>query len=142
MVTVALYSVESPHASIVDKFISWFSRSKYTHVELILSDGYMYSSSGRDNGVRRKKHIENDKIWTYFKVHGDEKTILSFYEKTKDCKYDMMGILGFGLPLRDRTNRWFCSEWCCNALKISGNSLFWLVNPEKTKPSDFIKILN
>lgn len=141
MITVALYSVNAPGANYIDKLISWYCNSEYVHVELILSDGYMYSSSGRDKGVRRKKHIRDDKSWTYIEVDGDEQAILDFYHMTLHDSYDMKGVIGIVLPIIDRTNEWFCSEWCSNALKISGNKDFWLVDPQKTRPSDFYDIV-
>ena len=58
MITVALYSVNAPGADFSDKLISWYCDNEYTHVELILSDGYMYSSSGRDKGVDEKNILE------------------------------------------------------------------------------------
>ena len=142
MVLVALYKVDAKGANYIDTAISWFSRSKYTHVELVLSDGYMYSSSPRDDGVRRKKHIKDDSSWDYIAVDADEANILKFYEMTKKSDYDIKGIFGFVFPVSDRTSKWFCSEWCANALKISDIEIFWKTSPHKLKPSDMYTILN
>jgi len=142
MVTVALYKVEAENADYIDTIISWYSGSKYTHVELILSDGYMYSSSYRDNGVRKKLHAKDDNSWDYIEVDADEENIVKFFELTNHADYDLKGIFGFILPIIDRTNKWFCSEWCANALKVSGCQNFWIQSPHKLKPSDFPTILN
>jgi len=60
---------------------------------------------------------------------------------TKDKKYDWFGIFGFVIPTKDRTNRWFCSEWVSNALKISGCEKLFTKNPSKISPNELYKIL-
>lgn len=141
MVTIALYKVEAQDSDYIDTAISWYTRSKYTHVEIILEDGYMYSSSPRDGGVRRKLHNRDNSSWDYIELDIDDTNIYEFYKMTKDKKYDYVGIFGFVIPFKDKTDAWFCSEWCVRALQISNVKSTWLVNPGKIAPSDIPKLI-
>ena len=102
----------------------------------------MYSTSPRDGEVRKKEYIYNENVWDYLEVKDvNVDKILTFYKMTKGLKYDWLGILGFILPFQDRTNRWFCSEWVSNALKISGYKKLWVKEPSKISPNKLYKIL-
>ncbi len=124
-----------------DKLIRFWTKGPYSHVEIVSEDGYMYSSSPRDNGVRKKKHTYDPKKWDYVEVEINPKILEEFYEETKGEHYDLAGILGFVIPVKDRTNRWFCSEWCSNVLKISGHKAMWKQEPSKISPNRLYKLL-
>jgi len=126
---------------IVDKGIRLKTGGIFSHCEILLSDGFMYSSSGMDGGVRRKKHHYNPLSWEYVEVDLDENQVREFYELTKNSKYDYPGIIGFFLPFKDRTDRWFCSEWCSNVYKIQGFKEMWKLEPSKIHPNKFHQIL-
>jgi len=53
---------------------------------------------------------------------AQKEIILDFFEETKECKYDWIGmILSQFLPFNiKRKNKWYCSEWIAYALRISG----------------------
>jgi len=142
MVTLAFYKGNSKNnGKLYSKLIRWWTKGPYSHVEIIL-DGYMYSSSPRDGGVRRKKFKGKNDHWDFIEINNlKEKNILEFYNQTKENKYDFFGILGFILPFKDRTNEWFCSEWCSNALKISGYKKLWKLEPSKISPNKLYKIV-
>ena len=101
----------------MDWLISILSLNKYSHCELIY-DGWSYTSTMRDgNGVRKKKINFDPKKWDIFELPENEKEhlIIDFFEYSKNCKYDLWGILlriGFGLPKRN-FDKFYCSEWCC-----------------------------
>jgi len=143
-IKVAFYKgASNANGSFFSKLISFWTKSKYTHTELILSDGYMYSSSYVENCVRKKKHKFNTEKWDYLNIEiSNEKNILEFFEMTKGSKYDKIGILGFIIPLKDRTKEWFCSEWVSNALKISSIKELFNQEPSKISPGKLFKILN
>jgi hypothetical protein len=123
------------------KLIALWTKGKYSHVELIIGDK-QYSSHISDGGVRCKKHIYNEDLWDYVEVPNIRvKDILQFYSITKGDKYDLLGIAGFVIPFKDRTNEWFCSEWVSNALKISGYKKLWNQEPSKISPNKLYKIL-
>jgi len=131
-VTLAFYIAKN--GTFFDKLIAWWTKSKYSHVELII-DGYWYSTSPRDGTVRRKI-IPISTKWDYIEVplkNRTKKEILEFYERTKGQKYDWINIflcqiIPLGIQIDDR---WICSEWCTYAisgkeLKISPQELYEL----------------
>jgi len=122
------------------KLIRWWTKGKYSHTEIII-DGYQYSSVD-GIGVRKKKHTPSNE-WDYVTLYGlNVDSILNFFDITNTCKYDKIGILGFIIPLKDRSNEWFCSEWCSNALKISGFMKMWDKEPNKISPNRLYRIVN
>ena len=140
-IIIAFYKANQSKADWQDKLIAKYTKGKYSHVEIVI-DSYMYSSSPRDGGVRRKKHIVNNEIWDYISLPIKANNILEFYNQTKNNKYDWLGILGFILPFKDRTNEWFCSEWCSNALKIGEYKDLFIHEPSKISPNKLYDILS
>jgi len=141
MIQVAFYKANQPYADWTDRLIAFYTKGKYSHTELIIDD-FMYSTSPRDGKVRKKKHIYCENIWDYVEVKNIEKEkILEFFELTKGQKYDYIGILGFVIPFKDRSNEWFCSEWVSNALKIAGYKNLWTKEPSKISPNHLYKLL-
>ena len=138
---VAFYKgLSAPHRDFFDWVICKWTRGKYSHVELII-DGFMYSSSPRDGRVRKTQHTTDNKSWDYVEVEIKEANVIDFFNMTQGNKYDWLGILGFIIPIKDRTNEWFCSEWVSNALKISGCKKLWKLEPSKISPNRLYKIL-
>jgi hypothetical protein len=131
--------------NLTDKIISWWTKGPYSHVEIVVGPDVnnlaMYSSSGLDGGVRKKPHRYDTNKWEYIDIDLNLNILLQIYNKTKDCKYDYSGILGFVLPLQDRENKWFCSEWVSNVLKCSGDKRLYLKEPSKISPNKLYKII-
>jgi hypothetical protein len=120
--------------------VTWWTRSPYSHVELVV-DGYAYSSSGRDDGVRRKLIDFTDGKWDLFdldKSFVDESYVKDFFFQTDSKKYDWAGVFRYPLPfLWNDPNRWYCSEWCSAGLRYQNNDvspgkLFKLVQDKLT----------
>lgn len=104
----------------VDKIIRLFTGKPYSHCELAVANGdkYLcYSSSPRDGGVRYKAmHLSEDK-WDLIPITGvSVAQITQFYGKTAGKKYDFVGAIGCALPLRQKPSRYYCSEWCYEAV--------------------------
>ena len=138
---VAFYKgLSAPNRDWTDWLICKWTKGQYSHTELIVN-GFMYSSSPRDGKVRCKPHKIDNKTWDYIEVEANQKDILEFFKMTKGDKYDWFGILGFIIPIKDRTHDWFCSEWVSNALKISGCKKLWTKEPSKISPNKLYKIL-
>ena len=78
-----------------DKFIRFWTRSKYSHVELVLGE-YWISTSPRINAVAKRKinyHPENwDIVDASNKSKYSSEEILERYEKIKGAKYDWLAI--------------------------------------------------
>jgi len=139
MVYAAFYKGDG---DFTDKLVRLKTRSPYSHMELILEDGYMYSISPRENRVRRKVHVWDESKWDYLDIpDADQSLIYEFFKMTENSHYDWFGICGFVIPLQDREDLWFCSEWCTTALKISGCKKLWVVEPSKASPGKAFNIL-
>ena len=140
---VAFYKGNSETANGIafDKIIRRWTHGPYSHSEIILN-GKMYSSSPRDGGVRSKVHKYDPDKWDYIKLSDIYvQNIKFFYKLTENEPYDWLGILGFVVPLKDKTRAWFCSEWCANALKVSGCKKLFAYEPSKLSPNKLYKIL-
>lgn len=42
--------------------------------------------------------------------------VTDFYRQTRGKKYDFLGAIGCVLPLRQKPSRYYCSEWCYEAI--------------------------
>lgn len=132
-----------------DKLIRFFTKGKYSHCELAIkkiefTSGHhyeheiiyeCYSSSPRDGGVRCKEINLDNGNWDLFLINNvTEKQIKQLYKKTRGLKYDFLGAIGVVIPLfKQKSNRYFCSEWCAKALNIK--------NGEKLSPTQLKEIV-
>ena len=103
---------------IFHKVVCWWTKSKYSHCEIVYK-GEAYSSSSRDGGVRKKLIDFNSGKWDLYTIEKlDGEFLITFYEETDECGYDYLGLFRFVLPfIKSSENRWFCSEWCAFVLK-------------------------
>lgn len=105
---------------IGDKLIRLWTRSKYSHVELVIDNVWM-SSSMRDGGVRsRKGLVAKSDHWDYLEIDCDADFALKMFESKKGHKYDYLGIaLTQFMPLNihDKIKE-FCSEIVSLMLKV------------------------
>lgn len=100
--------------------------SKYSHCELVFSDGRAFSSHVRDGGTRFiSMSYPSPTVWDFIEIPAtseDEALVRAFCEAELNCKYDWNGIfLSQVLPFRrQHPERWFCSEVCSAALQLLG----------------------
>jgi hypothetical protein len=117
-VQIAFYKKER---GWLDDAIRWYTGSPYSHCELVV-DGTCYSSSIPDGGVRSKRIDINDGGWDVLDLPGaDGPAIKLFHANTDGCGYDYVGVfLGqlLKIPFLQLPSRYFCSEWCAEALGI------------------------
>ena len=108
------------------RVIRWWTRSEYSHAELIMPSGAWVSISPfLAKRVQSRAEPEEDGEWDFIDIEVTEKKIESlkrFYDLTKGQKYDWVGmILSQLLPFHIKARgRWYCSEWITYALRISG----------------------
>jgi len=112
---------------VLHRLIRWWTKSEYSHAELILPDDVWISISPFLNSrvsIRKNENfcIEN---WDFVELAVTKEQleiIWAFYELTKDQKYDWIGMfLSQFLPFHIKARRkWYCSEWITYALRISG----------------------
>lgn len=125
--------------SILDKLISFVTHSPLVHCELVsvkLADTFYGYTSEPFVGVRAKWIKYSDDDWVFVKLPNnirDLNDIKTFYNTTKGKKYDYLGVLGFVFGNRDNKNRYFCSEWCSEALGFK--------NPSKISPGKLYEMV-
>lgn len=117
-VYLAMYKAEG---NWVDKVIRLFTGKPYSHceiaVEVVEGLPYCYSSSPRDGGVRRKIMKLPKEKWDLIPLpYTRGQKVEDFYQKTRGKKYDFLGAIGCVLPLRQKPSRYYCSEWCYEAI--------------------------
>lgn len=129
-VYLAMYKAEG---NWVDKIIRLFTGKPYSHCELAVANGekYLcYSSSPRDGGVRYKlMHLGEDK-WDLIPLDNvTEEKIKAYFNRTCGKAYDWWGAIGIVLCVKQKRSKYFCSEWCFNAIYNSEEG--WRFSPNK-----------
>ncbi|TNG92990.1 enoyl-CoA hydratase [Pasteurellaceae bacterium USgator11] len=129
-------------ARLSDWLTRRLTRGEYSHCEIavqkqVFVSGHhydmetyydCYSASIRDGGVRCKViDVESDK-WDLVLLSGvSEAQIQLYFELTKGKKYDWFGAIGVVFGTAQRSDKFFCSEWCSNA--INRKSEGWRFSP-------------
>ena len=104
----------------LDKWIGLLTWGKYSHCELVFSNGASFSSSPRDGGTRFKNIKFNPEHWDFVEVNlssSQEVDTYIFCLSESNKPYDWLGAI-FRLPLW--RGRWYCSEICVEGLKAAG----------------------
>ena len=117
-VKLALYR---PHRwqDVAGYVIAAWTRSAFSHCELVV-DGWCYSSSIRDGGVRRKQIDLTQPHWTVIDIDADPAKVLALFERTAGEPYGWLDLLTQQvLRLPVSSAGWFCSEWCAKALGLT-----------------------
>ncbi|AGO16950.1 enoyl-CoA hydratase/carnithine racemase-like protein [Glaesserella parasuis ZJ0906] len=135
-----------------DWLIRKATKGQYSHCEIAIHrsriyDHYhqeewfeCYSSSLRDGGVRCKIiNVSDRSKWDLVELPNVTEAQIRFYfEITKGKKYDLWGALGVVLGFKQRGERFFCSEWCFNAIfnseqgwRFSPNQLAVILNKKE-----------
>ena len=113
----------------VDKVIKWWTKSQYSHVEVVVGNTWI-SSSPRDGGVRSMRmESYNAEHWDIIDYPGvTSGDVFDLFRRTKGDDYDFIGILfSQVLPLGIQSkSKWYCSEWAAK-LKYRNNKL----NPQE-----------
>lgn len=157
LVEIAFYKSDK---TLLDKGIRFFSKSPYSHCEIIIDRLHSISASGRDGGVRIKKYEDmnfNDtNKWDIYKlkvnnIKSDE--LVKFVEEYK-YKYDFISIILYHM-LRIPINikkKYICSEYCYMIIlkHLQGNDFYNVCNSlrsffgnkeYKINPSNLLLIL-
>ena len=113
--------------NILNGIVRWWTNSKYSHAELVLSDDKTWlgiSPFLKSKVDSREKLIVDNLEWdfVYLDVTSEQHDIiLEFFEETKGFGYDWVGMmLSQFSPCRIKhKKRWYCSEWIAYALRIA-----------------------
>ena len=141
MMQVIFYKAKKGNA--VDKLIAFYTSTlyekitgkwldTYSHVELLFSDGYMFSASQRTGLTAYRKHILDFEKWEYIDIEVDEKEVRALANKYAGKAYDYLGVISFLGIGKQEDKKWFCSEVVAKCLgykntKISPNGLYRLL---------------
>ena len=107
-------------AGIYNRLVRWWTRSEFSHVELVLSTGRAWSASFADGGVRTKPIDVDTANWHVVDLPPElEQRAEAWFEAHLGAPYDLLGNLQFVLaPIPHMQGRWFCSEAVAAALGI------------------------
>ena len=120
-------------AGIYNRGVRFVTKGKYSHCELIFSDGMSASSSFMDGGVRFKK-IEYDPLnWDIVDVgEQGEQNARRWFEDHEGESYDLIGNLHFIFGfVGDNRHKWSCAESVAEAMGIPDS---WRINPNSLYP--------
>lgn len=110
------------------RFIRWWTRSPYSHAEIVLDDGETWVSISpflfTRVAARVRTHVPPDE-WDYleFAVTADElRALKDFISETTGDGYDWTGmLLSQVLPFIVKgKGKWYCSSWIAHALSHAG----------------------
>ena len=113
------------------KIIGWWTKSCYSHSELVLrndcEETWLSISPYRSDkkvSIRDASDIVLED-WDILEIQVTEEqyeNIIKFYDVTKGCGYDWVGMIASQLiPFSlKRKNKWYCSEWVSEALLLAG----------------------
>ena len=143
-----------------NKVIRWWTKSPYSHVELILPDGDtwvsispMLTSTVSKRSISTVKDL-NEWDFLSFELSWREpvkdyqfRQLCNFIEETEGAKYDWLGmILSQMCPyLIKHRDRWYCSEWIAHAL-VKARIVKWdvlqIYSTPNLSPGKLYEILN
>ena len=123
-ISIAFYKGKG---NILNKIVRCWTKSKYSHAELILNDNKTWISispklcSEIESTTPLLVDYGQWDIITLNVTAEQHQVILDFFGETAGCGYDWIGMLcSQFLPFRIKTkNRWYCSEWIAYALRIA-----------------------
>lgn len=145
MVYLAFYKYKRPCKTwqdtlfrVFDEVTRFFTHGKYSHCELAIPCGnnefVCYTSSNRDDGVRIKQMPLPADKWDLVEISEyNLRHIFELYYRTQGLKYDLCGAIGVVTRFGNVHDRYFCSEWCAEALELP--------NPHKFSPNSLYRYL-
>lgn len=120
------------HGTAIDRVVCLMTFSKYSHCELVFSDGVCASSSLRDNGVRFKSIDLESGHWDVYDLQiraSDEDLIRAYFNLREGMRFDLLGaIFSWAWPRVWPKKVFSCARVCTEVLQIgsvrSPGSLF------------------
>jgi len=138
-VTLAFLKVDASK-SVYGKLISWWTKSEFVHVEIIIGDMWISSVEGTGVHIKQLKPLKD--TYVYHKLRDAVMTESQYLDikewicQQENAKYDNTGIvLSQIIPIRyDSRTKWFCSEIVTKILQLLGykevfNLLPHLIDP-------------
>lgn len=112
--------------NIIGSLIALWTLGKYSHTEFIYNGNAYLANPG---GVRKQKYKHKEHFDIYEIVGFNPQEVIDFFQVTEGKPYDYPAIFGsqlfYFLNAQD-DDKYFCSEWCLNALDYAANyKLHW-----------------
>jgi hypothetical protein len=137
-------------ASYIARYGTWIDRAiaahdggRFSHSELVFSNGDWFSSSWRDGGTRFKRIDPDSGHWELVNVPATlefEQTIRAWCEGELGVPYDMSGVLAYKFFWRKQDpNRWYCSEIVSASLRAA-RLLAQNFEPHRTSPNGLYEL--
>lgn len=129
MIQLALYKGPAPtwYRQIAHALICRRTHGPYSHVEMLDADGWGWTSSWMDGGVRRKQIAFDGGHWDMRTVAGDLDAAVAWFKAHEGEPYGVFGLLAWLLPWRvSDSRRPFCSQAVAMALGLPDA---WHVSP-------------
>lgn len=136
---------KEPVKALADAVTRFLTKGQYSHCEIVIerlafTRGHhyeletvwdCYSSSLRDGGVRCKQiNVRDMSKWDLLPVEGvTAEQIKTYFNRTAGKKYDWWGAIGVVLGIKQKRSKYFCSEWCFNAIYNSEEG--WRFSPNQ-----------
>lgn len=147
-VTVAFKHIKDTKPPFMQKLISWWSKSKIVHTELIIDDMWVSSDLPTGGVTIQPLRPLTDK-WEYIELgnicltNKQHQYVLDFIKRQEGKKYDTLGIvLSQVLPWRIHSKeKWFCSEIVTKILQLLTYQAVYDYEPQEVSPSDLHNIL-
>jgi hypothetical protein len=116
LIYLALYK---GRGTLFNRLVRLWTRSIYSHCEIVMPDGRWLSASAMDGGVRAKRIDFNPEHWDLIPIPwADAQAIDALFAPEEGGGYDYLGLFGSQLlPVSVHAWwRWFCSELCAHLL--------------------------
>jgi hypothetical protein len=117
---------------LFNRFVRFWDRGQYSHMELVFNDGLSASSSFLESGVRFKKIDFDPTRWDFIDLPDERESAARAWfsahaGKAYDYWADIRFMYGFAPSSKDK---WMCSEACMEAL---GFKEAWRFSPNICK---------
>lgn len=145
--------------SRLHRFIRWWTKSPYSHAELVMPDGVTWVSISPFLSSRvasRVKSNPDPNNWDYISFplswrgpvqEYQLEQLYKFIEGTQGSRYDWVGMIMSHLTsyVIKRKRKWYCSEWIAHAL-VCARVVMWddmiIYDTPDLNPGKLYKILS
>jgi hypothetical protein len=111
-----------------DRFVRRWTKSKYSHVEIVIPDRHWWLGINPPESPRVRKNVSvgyKESEWDFIDISVSESELdllIRFYNLTKNKGYDWIGmVLSHITPFKVKhIDKWYCSEWVLYALQYAG----------------------
>lgn len=136
--------------SLFSKLVKFFTRSKYSHIAVQLSDQLLIEAWKKGGVIcwdysTFSRHTPGTPYVVYALPVTETvyNKAVDFYTYLADRRmpYNYLGVLGFVLPIFTSNGGYFCSEGCWEGLVFADRCMFGGVPGWKVSPDMFVNLI-